>query len=251
MRLIAILFLLSATLAEAGGRRVRHLNARDAGAVLVLDSRYISGLSDTDPVSTWSDRSGNGNDATYQNTAPTYKIAIQGGQPVVRLSANSGMSGSYNYTIGSELVIACFKSSTTGYYSRYFSHSDAGLDYDSGGYIPILKHNGSGDTLFGFFGGNYVSPLSYSNTFAIVAATTNGSTTTNFLNGTAGATASFSVSRTMTRYGFGVTNLSNFPELQRADGDICTIIAFASAASDPIRRRIEQFAAYSFKIACQ
>jgi hypothetical protein len=50
-----------------------------------LDARFISGLSDADPVSTWADRSRNAADATQTGTTrPEYKKDIQGGQPVVR-----------------------------------------------------------------------------------------------------------------------------------------------------------------------
>jgi hypothetical protein len=65
--------------------RHRHFNARDCEAALCLDARFISGLSDADPVSTWSDRSRNAANATQTGAErPEYKTAIQGGQPVVR-----------------------------------------------------------------------------------------------------------------------------------------------------------------------
>jgi hypothetical protein len=56
-----------------------------AGLKLWLKADSLS-LSDGDPVSTWADSSGNGNDAT-QGTAglrPLYKTNIVGGKPVVR-----------------------------------------------------------------------------------------------------------------------------------------------------------------------
>jgi hypothetical protein len=66
-------------------RRARHFNARDAGASLVLDSRFITGLADGDPVSTWSDRSGNNNSPTAVTTQrPLYKVNEQSGNPAVR-----------------------------------------------------------------------------------------------------------------------------------------------------------------------
>ena len=72
------------------GRRVRHLNPGSAGAVLALDSRFITGLSDGDPVSTWSDRTSNGNNATQTGIArPTYETAEQGGQPVIRFDGTN------------------------------------------------------------------------------------------------------------------------------------------------------------------
>ena len=57
-----------------------------SGLALWLDATAITGLVDADPVGTWSDLSGNGNDATQATAAkkPTYKTNIQNGKPVVR-----------------------------------------------------------------------------------------------------------------------------------------------------------------------
>lgn len=57
-----------------------------AGLVLWLDADVITSLSDGDPVGTWSDQSGNGNDVTQATTAkkPTYKTSIINSLPVVR-----------------------------------------------------------------------------------------------------------------------------------------------------------------------
>ncbi len=45
------------------------------------------GLSDGDPVNTWTDSSGNGNDAPKAGTAPVFKTGIIGGKPVVRFNS--------------------------------------------------------------------------------------------------------------------------------------------------------------------
>lgn len=56
------------------------------GLVLWLRGDGITGLSDGDPVATWSDESGEGNDAAQGTAAfrPLYKVAIQNGLAVVR-----------------------------------------------------------------------------------------------------------------------------------------------------------------------
>lgn len=47
-------------------------------------------LSDTDPVSTWTDSSGSGNDATGTSTArPLYRTGIIGGKPAVRFDGSN------------------------------------------------------------------------------------------------------------------------------------------------------------------
>ena len=57
-----------------------------SGLKLWLDASQISGLNDGDALTTWSDSSGLGNDATQAagTKKPLYKTAIQNGLPVVR-----------------------------------------------------------------------------------------------------------------------------------------------------------------------
>lgn len=60
--------------------------ARVSGLLLWLVADRIMGLVDGDPVSTWADASGQGNNATQSTTAakPLWKVNIAGGRPVVR-----------------------------------------------------------------------------------------------------------------------------------------------------------------------
>jgi hypothetical protein len=99
------------------GRRVRHFNPGHAGATLALDSRFITGLSNTDPVTTWEDRSSSNNDATQgtANDRPLFQTAYQGGCPALQFDgatdhldfASSIISGTPD---GS--VVFCFKLDT-------------------------------------------------------------------------------------------------------------------------------------------
>ena len=77
--------------------RHRHFNARDVGAALCLDARFISGLSDGNAVITWSDRSRSTANAVQNNAnnQPQYKTAIQGGQPVVRFDGINNANGDF------------------------------------------------------------------------------------------------------------------------------------------------------------
>jgi len=56
------------------------------GCVLWLRADTISGLSDGDSVATWSDESGEGNDATEATNKPTYETNVQNGLAVVRFN---------------------------------------------------------------------------------------------------------------------------------------------------------------------
>ena len=56
------------------------------GLVLHLDASAITGLNDNDPIETWQDLSGSGNNATQATLGnrPIYKTNVLNGQPVVR-----------------------------------------------------------------------------------------------------------------------------------------------------------------------
>lgn len=56
------------------------------GLKLHLDANAITGLSDSDPVATWSDESGLGNDYAQASSTvrPTYRTGVLNGLPVVR-----------------------------------------------------------------------------------------------------------------------------------------------------------------------
>ncbi len=58
------------------------------------------GLADNDPVSTWTDLSGNGNSATQSSTArPTYKTAVQNGRAVLRFDGSDDFMSVANTSI--------------------------------------------------------------------------------------------------------------------------------------------------------
>lgn len=79
-----------------------------SGLSLWFKADAITGLVNDDPVSTWSDSSDNGNDATQTLTArPLYKTNILNGLPVVRFDgSNDIMNIANSPTVGSVFVVS-------------------------------------------------------------------------------------------------------------------------------------------------
>jgi hypothetical protein len=61
-----------------------------AGVKVWLDASQLTGLTDGDPVATWTDMSGWDNNATASAGSPTYKTGALNGKPVVRFVKASG-----------------------------------------------------------------------------------------------------------------------------------------------------------------
>jgi hypothetical protein len=231
-------------------RRARHFNARDAGASLVLDSRFITGLSDGDPVSTWSDRSGNGNNATSSGGArPLYVTTIQGGQPVVRFdSTDDGLIGNFNYSVTSQTVVMTIKMSSVTNFQRLYTQSDASFDYaTANNYIPLLRQ--SGGNIAAYNNGTFYAGISTDSNWHIWSASHSGTTITNRRDGANPATGTATLSKTFTRYGMGFS-LGDTPGAEAIGGDVGSLIVWTSDISGALRRRLEHAAALSFKIPC-
>jgi hypothetical protein len=223
-------------------RRARHLNPSHAGASLVLDSRYITGLSDGDAISTWSDRSGNANDATSTGTVrPTYKAAIQGGQPVVRFD------GVDDYLLTADsLSQPCWILSVW--------HPSAVDVYQS-----LLDGRSATERLFiasyisAFFSGKAVAYAGaelpgYAKSTTMAIATWQFNTTASVIRKDGGQAATGNVGTQNATSGLtvGCRYSLTFP----LDGDVGLMITVPGSMALPLTRRLEQAAAFSFKIPC-
>ncbi len=92
-----------------------------AGLVLWLKADAITGLSDGDPITTWVDQSGEGNDATATGTTrPSYQTNELNGLPVARFDGVSDVM-----QIGSPLTLA--HPYTIFYVGKYNSVDDTQL----------------------------------------------------------------------------------------------------------------------------
>ncbi len=232
-------------------RRARHLNPGSAGAVVALDSRFITGLSDGNAVTSWADRSGVGNNADQPTSAnqPVFKINAQGGQPVVRFdSTDDGLIGNFNYSVTSQTVVMAIKMSSVTTFQRLYTQSDASFDYaTANNYIPLLRQ--SGGNIAAYNNGTFYAGISTDSNWHIWSASHSGTTITNRRDGANPATGIATLSKTFTRYGMGFS-LGDNPVVEAIGGDVGSLIVWTSDISGALRRRLEHAAAYSFKLSC-
>jgi hypothetical protein len=230
--------------------RQRHLNPRDAGANLVLDARYITGLSDGDLVGTWADRSGNGNDVTASGSnRPTYKAAIQGGQPVLRFDGSDDRMLNTAISFGTSYTIAAVTNVSSSSSYRRLIHISSSVDVV--GFFGV--QNGNFATFFGN-GSSWndvtqnAPAQSLITNFKSVSVTNNGSTASPFVSGISQNTKNGS---TVSATGIAVGNGVGGGASQPWNGDCGIIWVAPTVIPQPLRRRLEQASAFSFKTPYQ
>lgn len=239
-------------------RRYRHFNAKGVGASVVLDSRFITGKSNGNAISTWSDRSENGYNATQGTTGsqPTYQTNIIGGNPAVYFSGSKSMATG---NIGSvQLHSFICVSQRTG------ANTNAGSNL---GFIIAIGASGSltnrasqlayDDTSGGVFG-TYVynvgaATITRNNNWNIHSSLIpRGSGNVDYrINGGTSSTLNIASLGGATNCIFDV-GAPTFNPGYNANmiGYVTMSILFKSIITSSVRKRIEQSAAYAFKIAC-
>ena len=235
-----------------GSRRHRHLNRTHCGAVIDLDSRFITGVSDGDNPASWPNRGDSANNFTRGGTASglVYDTNQQGGQPRMRYpntTATLRRTGfnpvSWGYSNAHTIVSACrdakgdstvrllynWNTSPTNLMQLFAQFSDNVMYFDHGrGSSPgrisaAVSTNSSPVILSGMCDGS------------------NGSVRRNGAQVVSGA-MSASVSSSSQTFDLGSITTTN-----HWVGDYYAFI-HGPMASESIRRRIEQSVAYSFKI---
>jgi hypothetical protein len=244
-------------------RRHRHLNARDLGAKLVLDARYID-QSDNTAVSTWADRSGNGYDATQTNGTfqPTFQTAEFGGNGVVRfdgsndfLNANGAagvlrnvgggtLFGVFKFNAFHTGVVLIFTSGTSTSATRLGiavtaltngEHQLGGRRLDADSFVTLRAQANSNNPRIMTGVADYAN----SDAFLFLESTQVVSNTNFQTAGNTSNTDSQSVQ-------VGAVSAAS----QYLNGDIGQALAFNTALTASQRKRVEHAAAFSFKISC-
>lgn len=247
--------------------RQRHLNARDAGASMVLDSRFITGLADDDVVTTWPDRSRNGYSPT-QSTAdkkPKFKTGVSGGQPTVRFDGADD-SLYYNANVAPNAGVSVFlavKLDSLTDRNPLVDIKNSGSSFDH--FVPEANTYSTAGQLWGFYSCNGSretdAPTSANPTLlAIVADTTNGGVvidnTNYFVNGISKSLtnkAASTIYNDITELNgvmIGSYNVGGTASYLCHNGDTYNITVIPTQVSAALRRRLEHAAAYSFKIPC-
>jgi hypothetical protein len=235
--------------------RHRHFRYKAAGANAAYDSRYLTD-SDGTSLETWSSLSST-NDATQ---------ASSGKRPVVKSGVNgiNGMTALAFDGSDDELQLA----STTGMDAVNQSWVVVGKRDNSAGRTEVLLSvgnttDGNGLSLLPkWIDDNNYSCVGYVSNRAIfatainnnsfIASATGGSTQKAYVGGTLGttgtsqSTSNFSV----TGGGYLGSGRAITALIRYYDGLIGLVAIYSQVLADPLRKRLEHAAAFSFKISC-
>jgi hypothetical protein len=235
--------------------RQRHFNARDAGANMVFDARFIPQANETE-VTSWPNRSTG--DAATQVSGSTPAFFFEGWNnfnttlPCVECSAGAGALASNASFSGSQsrVIIATYFQYNTG-----VSRTVAGQSGTSttGAYFVMQCRTNSGST-----GDPYILCVSTNTQAAKSTSNTTAKIGTGAYDGTTlytrkdGAQID-SVARTLNtnntnfRLGHTITGTTLGSGFQGAIG---CVIAGPLAYSVPVIRRLEHHVAFSYKLPC-
>ena len=196
------------------------------------------------------DLSGNENNASQLTTAlrPQYITNALNGKPVVRFNGSTGLfgdlqSGPTEFMARAVFVVCRIGGSVTN--GRVFSTaSAAGQDFATGQTIPCCTNAGSTTQLSTYAGAN-VSASDGFNTFGVFTHVSNGSSITNSTNGAANATASFTTTQLIERFGIGC---AAHDQSAKFIGDIAEIIFYDGLLQPEEQRVIERYLAKKWGI---
>ena len=238
--------------------RHRHFNFKGAGAVIHVDSRFISGLSNNDEVTTWGNRAAANDAGAISGVAtPNYITGQLAGQPAVRFVSLDVLRFASAPASFSESTIICTAKpiSALGQDNNILYYGNSSDFSPNFNWVGIGKDFGSAKWTTGNFNnpsnGSVVGGSDYNTTSRIVTGITNdGGTSRLFIGGSADGTAvSVAIS----------INASALPIMGRRGGnvsngyinaDVYSVALLPSAVTASQRKRLEHSAAYSFKISC-
>lgn len=224
--------------------RQRHLNQKDAGAALVLDARFLP-LSNGSSCTSWTDRSGGGRTPTEATNPPIWFSAGLNGGPCVTFDGVNdrllrGSADAVLKTLTRSVLILCRPDATMSGEKCQFNVGDT----------YALTQGGTAGRWWKDLPTTFTAPsLGTAYLFSVTDAGAGGASSA-YINGGSlinlGAVALVLSPSSTGRFGVGsIASGGLFFK-----GDIGLIVQLPTALADPIRKRLERSAAFSFKIAC-
>lgn len=241
--------------------RHRHFSSKDCGSALSLDSRFIN-AANASTVSSWADRSAGGRTATTPSgrNSPTLSAGGINGADTVLFTAASNQnlttenSNLFRNVAGASCLIV-YKAVTNSTTTCVFSDVTSSAGFTRFGLflnpsqLGAARNNTSGSAT-SVTGG---TPSTNANIACIVVDFVNNPLQS-FLNGASLGTQNFGTTgNTPDDDSATPTVLAGFRNpsfVQTYNGHIGQVSAFQSAIAQPLRKRLEHAAAFSFKIAC-
>jgi hypothetical protein len=253
--------------------RQRHLNPVHAGANSSFDGRFISGLADDAAMSDWTGRSGS-NITPQQATAnnqPKYKMsAINGLAGILCDDAGAAQNGKFfeattSVTSNAASCIAIAQKTanvTSAKYARIASIWNSANDVSTVGdfastnsmaflFLANDTFNGFNPCATAYRNSAALGTVAYTVGDAIITGTViDGTTVTFSKNGVAGTASTSATALNSNRLRIGAAPFVGFTGDSNMRGYIVRVDYFINALTEPLRRRIERGAGYSFKLAC-
>ena len=217
-----------------------------AGATLWLDASQITGLSDGAAISTWTDATGNGRNATQETASarPTYKTNIVNGKPVARFDGGDVLviaNTTLGFTRAATFFLVITKTGTFG------------ADEPIAGFVQSLPTRigyfvtGGGNLRYNSFGASFEHAASnYNNTTSIISHTIANGAAAGWRNGASAGTAAPSIGSDWPANNYEIGHMLTLTPY--FTGDIAEIIVYPSALSTANRQAVEAYLAAKYAI---
>jgi hypothetical protein len=235
-------------------RRNRHLNAKSSGAIIVLDSRFITGVSNGSALTTWSNRATT-TDFTEATVRPTYYSRLINGNPAVDFNGTNTIltstSGITTTADQSYVIVGKLNRSPN------YVHITIDVIIATDGFVTRFPRQG----FLSYYTNTFLTTTQPFAAIEMQDSSSNNVTDVNINGRYTGVTAgniSVGVPNILSstiRNGNAGTNLTHRLGWHGTGQNwygmvsICYIAVFGSISVD-LRKRYEKSAAFTFKIAC-
>ena len=235
-----------------------------SGCILWLAAHRITGLNDGDAVTTWSDLSGSGNDATQATASlkPIYRTSIINGRAVVRFDGVNdvlSMGTALNFERTDTFTIfVVAKPTSTASNDGLIAKRGAAAAYTGWTFLKTSNNTLGFQLINNFSGGNYLQsltggPTNITGSFRILGMTYAGTSLISgvllYINGAAETFTADLDSLSASILTAAPSNIGNINNGGNAlTGDVAEIIVFNSVLSAANRQRVESYLAGIYDI---